>query len=260
MPADKVLGVMAAYTTTVNGKVTTVRAGINNGNPETDLSKKYVTYRPLKVFLAQDGSGTRSSWDSALKAGDATYAAAAQLNDANGNCLNYCRIFENNATAIPVADGESAFYFYSYGRYTQNNKDLVANKVITVKEYPGYDAAKKTGGMIGNSTGRKLWADALGQIAGIDVNPDTVLAKTFPANRMVYLITKQNPAPTVKNYVNFLCSATMDTAKSPSGLGIRSLIESAIKAEGFIPLAKAVDGGLDNSPAMSYCRSTVATG
>lgn len=259
-PTDKILGVMAAYKTTVNGKETVVKAGINNGNPETDLSKKYVTYRPLKVFFAQDGSGTRSSWDSALKAGDATYAAAAQVNDGTGACVNFCRIFENNAASIPVADAEKAFYFYSYGRFTQRNTDLVASKVITTKEYPAYDSSKKTGGMVGNSTGRKNWADALGQIAGIDVNPDTVLTKTFPANRMVYLITRQNPVPTVKNYVNFLCSATMDTAVAANGQKVRAAIDAAIKAEGFIPLAKAIDGGLDNSPAQSYCRTTVATG
>lgn len=256
MPTDKILGVMAAYTTTVNGKVTTVKAGLNNGNPETDLSKKYVTYRPLKVFFAQDGSGTRSSWDSALKAGDSTYSAAAQVNDANSVCVNFCRIFENNAAAIPTQDAEQAIYFYSYGRYTQRNVDLK----LSTKVYLPYDATKKTGGMVGNSTGRTNWADAVGQIAGINVNPDTILAKTFPANRMVYLITKQNPVPTVKNYVNFLCSATMDTAKAANGLSARSQIEAAIKAEGFVPLNKALDGGLDNVPASSYCRSTVATG
>lgn len=256
MPADKILGVMAAYTKLVNGKSTVIRAGINNGNPETDLSKKYVTYRPLKVFFAQDGSGTRSSWDSALKAGDSTYSAAPQVNDSNGVCLNFCRIFENNATAISATDAPLAIYFHSYGRFTQRNVDLKLSSAV----FAPYDPVKKTGGMLGNSTGRTNWADHIGQIAGINVNPDTILAKTFPANRMVYLITKQNPVATVKNYVNFLCSATMDTAKAANGLSARSQIEAAIKAEGFVPLAKAIDGGLDNSPAQSYCRTSVATG
>jgi len=260
MPTDKVLGVMAAYTTVVNGKSTVVRAGVNNGNPETDLSKKYVNYRPLKVFLAQDGSGTRSTWDTAVKAGDSTYAAAAQVNAGDGTCLNFCRIFENNASLIPTADAEKAFYYYSYGRYTQRNTDLLNAGTITSKQYVPFTSGKAGTGMAGNSTGRTNWTDAIGQIAGIDVNPETVLAKTFPANRMVYVITKQNPAATVKNYINFLCSATMDTAVSATGSKIRPLIEGAIKAEGFIPLSKALDGGLDNVPAQSYCRSTVATG
>jgi ABC-type phosphate transport system substrate-binding protein len=245
MPTDKVLGVMAAYTS--GGKP--VKAGVNNGNPETDLSKLYVTYAPIKVFMAQDGSGTRSTWDSGVKAGDATYSAAAQVNDANGNCVNFCRIFENNASAISATDAPNAFYYFSYGRYTQRNTDLkLAAKVYT------------PGAMVGNSTGQTNWADALGQIAGTDVTPTTILAKTFPINRFLYLITKQNPAATVKNYVNFLCSASMETAKGANGLALRPQIEAALKAEGFVPLTKALDGGLDNNPAQSYCKSTVATG
>ena len=250
MPTDKVLGVMNAYNATVNGKVTTVKAGVANGNPETDASKLYVNYRPIKVFMAQDGSGTRSTWDSGVKAGDATYAAAAQVNDpTTGACLNFCRIFENNAALIPTADAGNAFYYFSYGRYTQRNTDL---KLVAKVYTPG--------GTVGNSTGRTNWADSLGQIAGNTVSPTTILAKTFPINRFLYLITKQNPAATVKNYVNFLCSATMDTALGANGLPLRPQIEAALKAEGFVPLAKAVDGGLDNNPAQSYCKTTVATG
>jgi ABC-type phosphate transport system substrate-binding protein len=248
MPTDKSLGVMAAYTATVNGKTTTVRAGVANGNPETDKSKLYVNYLPIKVFLAQDGSGTRSTWDAGVKAGDSTYAAAAQVNDANAVCVNFCRIFENNAAAISATDAPGAFYYYSYGRYTQRNTDLgTANK--------GYTA----GAMAGNSTGQTNWNDAVGQIAGIDVNPTTILAKTFPVNRFLYAMTKQNPTAVVKNYINFLCSATMETAVA-NGKTVRSQIEAALKSEGFVPLTKAIDGGLDNSPAQSYCRTTVATG
>ena len=247
MPTDKSLGVMKAYTATVNGKTTTVKAAVNNGNPETDKSKLYVNYLPIKVFFAQEGSGTRTTWDSGIKAGDSTYAAAAQV-DSDGVCVNFCRIFENNASAISAADAPRAFYSYSYGRYTQRNTDLgAANK--------GYTA----GAMAGNSTGQTNWNDALGQIAGIDVNATTILGKTFPVNRFLYAITKQNPTAVVKNYVNFLCSATMETAVS-NGKTVRSQIEAALKSEGFVPLTKAIDGGLDNTPAQSYCRTTVATG
>ena len=246
MPDDNVLGVMNAYKDS-NGK--SIAVGKNNGNPETDPSKKYKTYVAIKVFMAQDGSGTRSTWDAGVKAGDSTYAAAAQVNDANGNCLNYCRIFENNAALIPAADAPTAFYYFSYGRYTQRNTDL---KLAA--------AVYKPGAMVGNSTGQTNWADSLGQIAGTDVTPTTILNKTFPINRFLYLITKQNPAATVKNYVNFLCSASMDTAKGANGLALRPQIEAALKAEGFVPLTKGVDGGLDNNPAQSYCRTTVATG
>lgn len=244
---DNVLGVMNAYKD-ANGK--SVTAGKNNGNPETDPSKKFKTYVPIKVYMAQDGSGTRSTWDSGVKAGDATFSAAAQVNDPQtGACLNFCRIFENNAASIPAADAPTAFYYFSYGRYTQRNTDL---KLAA--------AVYKPGSMIGNSTGQTNWADSVGQIAGIDVNPTTILSKTFPINRFLYLITKQNPTATVKNYVNFLCSASMDTAKAANGSPMRPQIEAALKAEGFIPLTKGLDGGLDNNPAQSYCKTTVATG
>ena len=150
---------------------------------------------------------------------------------------------------IPTADAGNAFYYFSYGRYTQRNTDLK----LTAKVYT-------PGGTVGNSTGRTNWADSLGQIAGNTVSPTTILAKTFPVNRFLYVITKQNPAATVKNYVNFLCSATMDTALGANGLPLRPQIEAALKAEGFVPLTKAVDGGLNNDPAQSYCKTTVATG
>ena len=252
MPTDKALGLLNAYVKVVNGRNVTVAKGLNNGNPETDKSKLYVYYRPIKVYFGQDGSGTAGTWHAALKAGDSSYSgngAPAQYADDLTTCVNFCRVFENDASYIPIADAPLSIYFYSYGRYTNNN----ISQSPAIKGYT-------YGAMAGNSTGRKNWTDALGQIGGVDVTATTILSKTFPVNRFVYVITKQNPVATVKNYVNFLCSASMDTAKDHYGKTIRPQIEAAIKAEGFVPLTKALDGGLDNVPAMSYCRTTVATG
>lgn len=244
-PNDKVLGVMKAYNKIVNGKSTTIKAGIANGNPETNPALLYVTYVPLKVYFGQDGSGTSSTWHTAMTIGDSSYAGNGKTADAD----NYIRIMENDASQIPVADAPYAIYFYSYGRYTQRNADQGAlNK--------GY----VYGAITGNSTARANWSDALGTINGLKVSSETILSKTFPINRSLFLITKQNPKKTVKAYIRFLCSAEMDTAIGANGQPIRPQINNALKAEGFISLTKAIDGGLDNDPSMSYCRTTVATG
>jgi len=197
------------------------------GNFVTDLSDNLI-----KVYGAQAGSGTVDYWK-------------AQIGTTKSDALT--TVLENAPIAIFDAGNEvDAIYFTSYGRYKQ--------------------AARITGSpdsYFGNAVSSRypLAADSLGKIDGIAPTNASLIASTgaFPLSRTVFNVTRFPSAETNK-YVGpagFLCSSTIGAITDRlSGKTYRTLIEEAILAEGFVPLALATTGG--GVAGTSYCRATLS--
>jgi ABC-type phosphate transport system substrate-binding protein len=201
----------------------------------------------IVLYSAQTGSGTyklftdSSHTNSTSKMGSPNVSPSPSQSAAAVYTTNQ----ENYPSAIAQdKNTNNAIYFMSVGRY----KQLAG---ITDQDN-AYSSLTATGSH--NAGG---YADALGQIDGKEptiANITKGADKTtgyFPYSRNVYNITRY--ASTATNaYVGpngFLCKSTNDTKDRIKQIGYRSLIESAIKAEGFAPLP--VSGG-------SYCRVLAA--
>lgn len=181
------------------------------------------TSAPIVVYAAQAGSGTRTTFDGFVGGSSSSQIPA-------GNQATRV-ITENNAQQI-VDNGEAAnaIFYESYGRYQQSTP--------------------------GNSTGTAGAADSLGSIDGITVNATTVGDSTFPFGRSLYNVLRY-PSEATKRYLDpvdgFLCRTDIDNVVSTiTGRKLRSEINAAIAAEGFVPLAKGTVGG--GRTGQSYCR------
>jgi ABC-type phosphate transport system substrate-binding protein len=181
------------------------------------------TSAPIVVYAAQAGSGTRTTFDGFVGGSSSSQIPA-------GNQATRV-ITENNAQQI-VDNGEAAnaIFYESYGRYQQATP--------------------------GNSTGTAGAADSLGSIDGIAVTSTTVGDSTFPFGRSLYNVLRY-PSEATKRYLDpvdgFLCRTDIDNVVSSiTGRKLRSEINSAIAAEGFVPLAKGTVGG--GRTGQSYCR------
>ncbi len=206
--------------------------------PVTSVVKTYVNQQktitggdaPIKLYIAQPGSGTLSTWNSFLGIG--TGSNAYPTGDAAPKS-----IFENNANPIvDNGDAANAIFFFSTGRYAQS--------------------VGKAGQLVGNSTGRPNYTDAIGKIAGIAPTPDTIGGKDFPGFRNLYFVTNDPVKANVANYLDpingFLCGTKSETVKNAQGATFRSVIEKTIASEGFVPIVKKTitDGAATGS---SYC-------
>jgi ABC-type phosphate transport system substrate-binding protein len=240
-PTDPKLGAMKAYTKTVDGKVVAVKAGVTNGNPETDKSKLYVNYLPLVVYSAQDGSGTRKMWDGFMTTAKTGFTLTA----------NAKKIFENNADPIVTnGDAANAIFYFSTARYAYRN-GIALNS--------GNNKGYAFGNVSGNSTNRAAYTDTLGNVNDVAPTTATIKAGTFSFGRFLFFSTRKVASASVKNYVRFLCSADMDTATDAYGATIRPQIDKAIQSEGFIKLdLNPADKDLDGNVASTYCKTTLA--
>jgi ABC-type phosphate transport system substrate-binding protein len=205
------------------------------------------------VYVAQTSSGTESTWASAL-----TFASAGDLNayvDSNPK-LPGCKspkgetyaeshtIFENEGQSI-VANGDEsqAIFFFSYGKYSLECATATPS-------------SKCNGGL-------KKTTPILGEIAGIKINPVTILCDTtackvpWPVPRDLYNVysngsfspTKSKefgfPAATAAtiNYVSeigFICKSQLtaggkEVIDPSTGVWYRTEIAAAITESGFIP-------------------------
>lgn len=181
------------------------------------------TAAPIVIYAAQAGSGTRTTFDGFLGGSSSSQipsgSQAARV------------ITENNAQQI-VDNGEAAnaIFYESYGRYQQSTP--------------------------GNSTQTPGAADGLGSIDGVAVSSATISDSTFPFGRSLYNVLRY-PSEATKRYLDpvdgFLCRTDIDDVVSAiSGRKLRTEINAAIQAEGFVPLAKGTVGG--GRTGQSYCR------
>lgn len=204
---------------------------------------------PIDVYAAQNGSGTRSAFESlALSKANSTNCIPASQKD--GNIGNGERVGIENSAQLMLSQNEGAdgTVYYSYGRFQQNQ---------------AVDGGR------------------LGAINGIIPNTDSILGQDsignpvpqFPYSRTLYDVytktktsyviggvTYTRPAanPATKNYIDpvtgWMCKAAASHTTNPlTGNNYRDDIESAISSEGFIPLPVGpVGGGFIGS---SFCRA-----
>ncbi len=178
---------------------------------------------PIIVYAAQAGSGTRSAYDGFIGGSSSSQIPADKQTTRV--------VTENNAQPI-MDNGEAAnaIFYESYGRYQQSTP--------------------------GNSTQTPGAADGLGNIDGVTVNSTTISDSTFPFGRSLYNVLRY-PSEATKRYLDpvdgFLCRTDIDNVVSSiSGRKLRTEINTAIEAEGFVPLAKGTVGG--GRTGQSYCR------
>jgi ABC-type phosphate transport system substrate-binding protein len=187
---------------------------------------------PILVYAAQDGSGTRATFDGFLGTGaNSTNCIPASKKD--GDPSNGERVvFENDAQPILDQNEQgSAIFYYSYGRFQQS------------------------GGQGGS----------LGQIDGKAPTPTTIENGTFPYGRFLYNVYRATTSTLVvnratKSYISekigWLCKSSTHAVNPLTGHNFRTDINNTISDEGFVPLTLGtIGGGVSGS---SYCRVSVA--
>ncbi len=228
----------------------TANGGNNNGIADWgDIGGQ--TGQPLVVWAAQDGSGTRATFDGFLGSGQSsTNCIPAQYKD-NSLANGERRIFENNAA--PIRDAEpvdcateipspadpanpcapNSIFYYSIGRYNQSGGETAILGNITVGGNP---------------------------VAPTEAN---ILSDAYPFSRYVYNAIRNDTfsaglaSNAVRNFVSangFLCKTAAASATNPrTGLNYRTEVENVIRGEGFIPLPVGPTGAGGGN---SHCRAT----
>jgi ABC-type phosphate transport system substrate-binding protein len=225
------------------------------------------TNAPILLFAAQAGSGTESTWESAISANWPLTAVAESDKGTTDHV-----VFENEdrqIIAVTSTNPKAANYIgniiflFSYGKY--NVTCATAPKVCGGTPVPGTTSAKPTKAV-------------LGAINGVAPSPATILCTTvgptcpkgpFPVPRFIYNVyanshsgsdsTKLVPAtPATLNFVSeagFICKLNAGVLDPTTGVSVRAEITDAISGNGFIPLPEVSneDSGV-NFPA------TFATG
>ena len=204
---------------------------------------------PILVFAAQAGSGTESTWESAV---GANWALTA-IKESKTGTTNHV-VFENEdrqiiqATSTNSANPSSyignIIFLFSYGKYTVSC--TTGPKVCGGTPMPGTTSSKPTKAVIG-------------QINGVAPTTQTILCTTvgptcpkgpFPVPRFIYNIyanshaASDSPAllpatPATLNFVSeagFICKPNTSVLDPVTGLSVRSEITATISGAGFIPL------------------------
>ena len=261
---------------------------------------------PIVVFSAQEGSGTQSTWQTFLDntiGGGSTFDPTAAANPVNckdpvtagsttskttfpaSNTLTGCvgpiGSFENIATTMlnattsenpnGVSPAANGIFFYSFGKYSAQCAGI-KSKTTYFDKSAGPVVSVKANADCGGTTLPAGYKTALGEINGVPVNPQTILATSgtvFPDDRFVFNVysngsdtthPSQAPTPATLNYVSevgFLCKAqTMtgaaettlpantftqdananDITDPATGLWYHDEIFNTILSQGFIPL------------------------
>jgi ABC-type phosphate transport system substrate-binding protein len=197
---------------------------------------------PIVVYSAQEGSGTQSTFKTALgfdpsastnlvncttepaeigKGATASFPPGGTAATSSG-CTGPKVIFENELTSVATADQSNAVFFYSLGKYAEQCEG-VKTKVeqFDKTEIPATGVVnQKVGAACGGSTSVGTLATGvakivLGEVNGSSPNPQTVLGGTFPIIRDLYNVYSNGsnanlPAatPATLNYVSevgFIC-------------------------------------------------------
>jgi ABC-type phosphate transport system substrate-binding protein len=203
---------------------------------------------PIAVYMAQNGSGTESTW--------ATLLGLTGTFPFGGENAAHV-IFENETESITQnADEKNAIFFFSFGKFK-----------TTCQATKGYCGAKPAGFAGGTI--------ALGEIAGITVNAASIAAQlpgatgtVFPGDRLLYnvyadgenpqILASSNAALNAVSEDGFLCKPATKTDLDPNtGTAYLTEIDSIITAQGFFPLPLMVEDGQGST---TYPYSTTASG
>ena len=227
----------------------TANGGNNNGSADWgDLGG--VTGEPIVVWAAQDGSGTRATFDGFLGTGQSsTNCIPTQYKD-NNLANGERRILENNAepikdaAAVDCADliptpanaanpcAPNSIYYYSVGPWNKSGGETSILGSITVSGTP---------------------------VAPTEAN---ILSDAFPFSRYMWNVVRNDTfasglaSNATRNFVSangFLCKTAAASAINPkTGNNFRTDIEATIRAEGFIPLPVGPTGAGGGN---SHCRA-----
>ena len=211
-----------------------------------------VTGQPIVNWAAQDGSGTRTTFDGFLGSGkSSTNCIPTQYKD-NSLANGERRIFENNAEPIknstsidcnvefaaaslstPASCTANSIYYYSIGRWNTSGGETSILGDITVAGNP---------------------------VAATEAN---ILSNAYPYSRFVYNAIRNDTfasglaSNAIRNFVSangFLCKTAAVSATNPkTGNNFRTDVENVIRGEGFIPLPVGATGAGGGN---SHCRAT----
>ncbi len=228
----------------------TANGGNNNGVADWgDVGG--VTGQPIVVWAAQDGSGTRTTFDGFLGSGkNSTNCIPTQYKD-NNLANGERRIFENNAApirdaaAVDCADAipspanpsnpcaPNSIFYYSIGRHNATGGETSIPGNITVSGSP---------------------------VAPTEAN---ILSGAYPFSRDLYNAVRNDTfasglaSNAVRNFVSangFICKTAASSATNPrTGVNFRTEVEAIIRDNGFIPLPVGATGA---GGGQSHCRAT----
>jgi len=176
---------------------------------------------PIKVYQAQSGSGTRSTWDG--------FIAPTVTSD---SCAT--PIVENDAGPIITAGQQpGAIFYYSFGRY---NEQAPPGRGTTLGRIDGVAATSATVG---------------GQTFPFSRLVYNVIRNNFTTRPPL------NVNQEVRDYIDvagFLCKPADQHETNPiTGNNYRTDIENAIKAKGFEPIPLGQTSTSESLPD-SFCR------
>jgi ABC-type phosphate transport system substrate-binding protein len=199
---------------------------------------------PIKVYSAQEGSGTQSTFKTALgfdpsastnlvnctgepaetgKGATAAFPPGGSGVAATTGCTGPINIFENELTSVAAADQPDAIFFYSLGKYAAQCEGVKSKiEQFDKSEIPGDPGGLNNkvntgcGGSVSvGDPGGVAAKIILGQVNTISPDPQTVLNGTFPIVRDLYNVYSNGsntniPAatPATLNYVSevgFIC-------------------------------------------------------
>ena len=199
---------------------------------------------PIAIYMAQNGSGTESTWATLLG-----LTGSFPFGHEDPNHV----IFENEtASILNNKDEGDAIFFFSYGKY----------QAICTPD-PSLCS--------GASTSKT----ALGSIGGVKASKTTIAAQLpgstgtpFPGDRLLFNVYSDGSNPDIPISSNaslnavsedgFLCKPSSATDVDPNtGATYRSEINSVITAQGFFPLPLMVE---DGQGATSGVYGTTGTG
>jgi len=223
----------------------TANGGNNDGTADWgDIGG--VTSAPLVVWAAQDGSGTRSTFDGFLGSGKNSTNCIPTAKKDNNLANGERRIFENNAepivnsTAVDCNDvagslascTANSIFYYSIGRWNTSGGQTSILGSITVANNP---------------------------VAPTEAN---ILNDSYPYARFVYNAIRNDTfasglaSNAIRNFVSangFICKAAAASATNPkTNNNFRTDVENVIRGEGFIPLPIGPTGAGGGN---SHCRA-----
>lgn len=223
----------------------TANGGNNNGIADWgDVGG--VTGEPIVTWAAQDGSGTRTTFDGFLGSGKSSTNCIPAAKKDNSLANGERRIFENNAEPIKNSTGvdcddliagattcaPNSIFYYSLGRHNQSGGETSILGSITVSGTP---------------------------VAPTEAN---VLSDAFPYSRYLYNVVRNDTfasglaSNAVRNFVSangFICKTAAASATNPkTGNNFRTDVENVIRGEGFIPLPVGATGAGGGN---SHCRA-----
>jgi hypothetical protein len=202
------------------------------------------TAAPISIYMAQNGSGTESTWATLLG-----LTGTFPFGHEDPNHV----IFENEtASILNNKDEGDAIFFFSYGKY----------QAICTPD------PSLCSGASSNKT-------ALGSIGGVKASKTSIAAQLpgstgtpFPGDRLLFNVYSDGSNPDIPISSNaslnavsedgFLCKPSSSTDVDPNtGATYRSEINSVITAQGFFPLPLMVE---DGQGATSGVYGTTGTG